>query len=225
MELAIDTSTRFASVGLSRQGAAVAELTWWSAHNHSVELVPAVQAVMARAGARMADLEAVFLARGPGGFSALRVGMATAKALCMALCIPLVAVNTLDVEAEPHLGLGLPVWALLEAGRSKVYLGRYGERCETAGGGEYEVVDIDALASGVEGATIFCGEGATAVSEALRDELGNRALVVGTPPPTRRALVLARLAFRRWQEVGPDELGGLQPMYMRGSQFDVARGS
>jgi len=104
MELSIDTSTRYASVAISREGETIAELTWRSERNHSVELVPAIREVIARVGIETRDLNAIFIAKGPGGFSALRVGMSTAKAMAVSLEIPLVAVGTLDVEVAPYLG-------------------------------------------------------------------------------------------------------------------------
>ena len=81
MELSIDTSTRYASIGLSGQGEPVIELTWRSDRNHSVELVPNVRRLLKRAAIGVGDLEAIFIASGPGGFSALRVGMSVAKAM------------------------------------------------------------------------------------------------------------------------------------------------
>ena len=117
MELAIDTSTRYASIALSRRGEAIAELTWRSERNHSVELVPSIQLLLKRESVNVSDLTAICVASGPGGFSALRVGMSAAKAMAMSLDIPLIAVNTLDIEAQPYLELGVPVCALIGAGR------------------------------------------------------------------------------------------------------------
>ena len=125
MELCIDTSTRYASVAVSRDGAIAAQLSWRSARNHSVELVDALRLVMDRADAAMDDLDAVFVARGPGGFSALRVGISFAKSLAMATGAPLVGVGTLDAEALPYLGSGRPVCAVIEAGRRALYVGVY----------------------------------------------------------------------------------------------------
>ena len=58
------------------------------------------------------------MALGPGGFSALRVGISVAKGLALPLDIPLVGVGTLEMEAYPYAGAGIPVCPLLEAGRS-----------------------------------------------------------------------------------------------------------
>ena len=139
MELSIDTSTRYASVGLSLGGETLAERTWRSERNHSVELVPTIRELMARVGVEMADLNAVFSAKGPGGFSALRVGMSTAKALATALSIPLFAVNSLDIEAHQYLGLNAPVCAIITAGRNRLYVGTYDGRAQPDGS-TYEVI-------------------------------------------------------------------------------------
>ena len=104
------------------------ELSWRSDRNHSVELVPAIREVMSWRRVKMADLDAVFVARGPGGFSALRVGMSTAKTMADALDVPLVSVPTLDIEARPYLGLGRRVCAVMPAGRERVYFADYGPR-------------------------------------------------------------------------------------------------
>ena len=222
MELSIDSSTRYASVGLSRQGESVSELTWRSERNHSVELAPTIREMMGRARARMDQLEAVFVARGPGAFSALRVGMSTAKGLAMALGVPLVSVSTLDIEAQPYLGLGMTVRAVIEAGRDRLYLGRYHETLEKAGP-EYEVTSYDEAVSDIESATLFCGEGVRAIAGLLRERPGGKALVADVPPPTRRASVLTNLAYRRWQAGDTDDPAALQPMYLRSSQINLAR--
>ena len=119
MELAIDTSTRYAGVCLSQEGRVLVSRSWYSRQNHTVELLPAVQELLKEAGAIARDLECVFVAIGPGGFSALRVGLSTAKGLCTGLNIPLVALNTLDVEAEPYRDHELPACALLDMGRGE----------------------------------------------------------------------------------------------------------
>lgn len=225
MELCIDTSTRFASAALSLNGEVAMELAWRSDQNHSVEYVPALRSLMERAGVRMAQVDAVFVARGPGGFSALRVGISLAKALAMARDIPLVAVGTLDVEAQPYLGLGLPVCAVIEAGRGIVYAALYGSRLQTGGHWDavYRVVTYDGLVSSVREPTVFCGEGVGAVADVLRENLGETAMVVDVPPPTRRPGALARLGYLRWQASDTDDPETLAPLYMRGSQFDVAQ--
>ena len=219
MELSIDTSTRYASVALSDQGEAIAELTWHSQRNHSVELTPAVRELTSRAGLQMNELEAVFVARGPGGFSALRVGISTAKAL--ALDIPLISVGTFDIEAEPYLRLSIPVCAVIEAGKSRFYLGSYAQTPENAPP-VYDVVARDQIASHIRANTLFCGEGVHAIAGIIRERLGDSVQIADVPPPTRRAGLLAHLAYRRWQAGHTDDPATLQPLYLRSPQVNEA---
>ena len=79
MELIIDTSTKYATLAISNQGEMVAELSWESNRNHSVELLPALWELLNLRGYSKNVFEAVFVATGPGSVSSVRVGMSTAK--------------------------------------------------------------------------------------------------------------------------------------------------
>lgn len=217
MELCIDTSTRYASVGISEEGRIVAELSWRSERNHSVELAPALRRVMEHVGVRMEDLTAVFAAQGPGGFSALRVGLSVAKSLAMARDLPLVGVNTLDIEAAPFRRLRDPLSAVIGAGRSKVYLGTYDG--STSHEGDYSVLERERLEVTIREGTIVCGEEAGAV----RGLVGARASVIETPLPTRSASALAKLAYERLRAGSMDDPDMLQPIYMHSAQFEKAK--
>ena len=217
MELCIDTSTRYASVGISKEGRIVVELAWRSERNHSVELAPALRRVMEHAGVRMEDLTAVFAAQGPGGFSALRVGLSVAKSLAMARNLPLVGVNTLDIEAVPFHGIGAPLATVIGAGRSKVYLGTYDG--STSHEGDYRVVERERLEETLSEGTIVFGEEAGAV----RNLAGTEISVIETPPPTRSASALAKLAYERLRVGETDDPDTLQPIYMHSAQFEKAK--
>jgi tRNA threonylcarbamoyladenosine biosynthesis protein TsaB len=225
LELSIDTSTRYASVALSRAGEMVGQYVWRSERNHSVELAPALRQLMERTRATIAAVEALFVARGPGGFSALRVGISLAKSLAAARSVPLVGVPTLDIEARPYLGTGLPVCAVIEAGRGKVYAARYGAPGAPAGGlrGDSGVYGYEDLVGLVTERTLFCGEGTRAVAELLRSSLGPDAMIADSPPPTRNPSVLAEFGYRRLQAEDTDDPETLQPLYMHGSQYQAAQ--
>ena len=156
MELSIDTSTRYASVALSRQGAALVEITWRSERNHSVELVPAIREVLRRGGTSTSELDSIFVARGPGGFSALRVGISTAKTMAVSLGIPLVSVGTLDAEARPYLHVGRRVCAIISAGRDRLYVGWFDPALRQEQP-HYEVLIHDELLGKIGGNMLLCG--------------------------------------------------------------------
>ncbi len=220
MELSIDTSTRYASVALSKKGRVTHALSWRSEQNHSVECVPAMRRLMEQAGASPADVEAVFVARGPGGFSALRVGVSVAKAMSMAQAIPLVAVGSLHVEAYPYLGLGRPVCAVMAAGRKTIYAGRFHPGAGPHEDGAYEVAAPEEVAAASPENTLFCGE---ALPSLVERGLPSGAAAANCAPPTRLPSALAALAYGRLSASDVDDAETLQPTYIRGSQLDSAR--
>jgi len=97
--LNIDTSTESASICLSKNGEQLLLSQNNEQKDHSSWLHVAIDEMMKAAGYKMKDLNAVAVAEGPGSYTGLRVGMATAKGLCYALQIPLITENTLKLMA------------------------------------------------------------------------------------------------------------------------------
>lgn len=119
--LLLETATDVCSVAVARNGVVVAERTAAEAHKHSTHLTLFVQEVMARAQVPWADVEAVVLSDGPGSYTSLRVGAATAKGLCLALPhLELRTVSTLRSLANAAPG-DRPVLATLNSRRGEVY--------------------------------------------------------------------------------------------------------
>ena len=212
MLLAIDTSTRYAGVALADAARVLSCRSWYSAVNHTAELMPAVAQALQGAGLTVNDLEGIVVALGPGGFSALRVGMSVAKGLALASGRPLVGIGTLDAEAGPYLDAGLPVCALLDAGRREVasaYFGKDGQRTR-----EDLICPPEELAAEIEETTLFCGEAAPAHAGMLRDYLGSRAMLAGHSPAAR-LWALAEQGRQRLQEGDTNDVTTLQPYYLR----------
>ena len=180
--------------------------------------MPAIRELMARTDMGTRCLEAIFIARGPGGFSALRVGMSTAKAMAASLGIPLVAVGTLDVEVAPYLRLGYPVCGIVGAGRTRIYVGRYEDGKEPL----YEVLNTEAFLPSVQPGLLYCGEAAHELASELRERAGDGLLLADVPPPTRRAGLMAAMGYRKWQSGDVDDALALEPLYLRSSQVDMA---
>ena len=216
MELCIDTSTRYASVAISNQGEAQWETCWFSKRNHTVELAPAIQTLLGKVGASFRDLEAIFLAVGPGGFSALRVGMSAAKGIAEGLDIPLVGVGTLDLEAYLYAETGRSLYPLLDVGRGEVAWAVYRQD-----GGSWlqahapEIALPEDVVGAASPGAAFCGEGAWTHRDLLRERADPSAVVLAVPPPTRRCQSLARLGFLRLGEGAGADRDQLQPMYLR----------
>lgn len=95
--LNIDTSGQSAHISLSKDGNLLHYLNNESQKDHASFLQPAILQLSKSAGIRLADVDAIAVTAGPGSYTGLRVGMASAKGLCYALKKPLIALNTLEV--------------------------------------------------------------------------------------------------------------------------------
>ena len=212
MLLALDTSTRYASVALTDEDRIVASRTWQSTFNHTAELMPAVAQLLDGFGLVAGDLDGVAVALGPGGFSALRVGISVAKGLALVAKKPIVGVGTLDLEAHAYLRSGVQVCALLEAGRQEcatALFGADGVRLR-----EDRVCTAEELLAEVTGPAIFCGEGVTAWQDQIAGARGAEAMIV-RPVPAGRVWALATIGQERLAAGETSDLTTLQPEYLR----------
>jgi tRNA threonylcarbamoyladenosine biosynthesis protein TsaB len=120
MQLAIDTSTNTASLALARGSEILAELSWRCGQNHSTTLLPNLANLLSQTSSGPGSLDAIIVARGPGSFNGLRVGISTAKGLAFSLGIPVVGISTLAATAYQHAETGLPVCPVFNAGRGEI---------------------------------------------------------------------------------------------------------
>lgn len=215
MILAMDTSTRVSSVALFHLEQVVAELTWYSEENQTVELLPNVSFLLSQRGWSTTDISGVAVAIGPGSFNGLRVSMGTAKGLALALGIPLVGISTLEAQAYAHSACPIPVCALLDARAGEVAFAVYQTR-----EGEWgpiipeQIIPVAALEGHIKEHTLFCGEITPALAADIRDRLGWKA-IFAPPSSLRRAGFLAEIGWRRIQAGHIPPLSDVQPLYLR----------
>jgi tRNA threonylcarbamoyladenosine biosynthesis protein TsaB len=228
MLLAIDTSTAQVGVALIDGEQLAVETIWNSRVHHTVELAPAVAELMQRAGASMADLKAIGVAVGPGSFTALRVGLATAKGLALARRLAILGVPTLDVLAAGQPPSDLPLAAVLQAGRNRIVVGWYkmqapdgtdcGDMAAEADArwvrqGNPEIMTVDALAKSIAKPSIVAGE----LTTDERQRLSRKRVNVVLAPLNRcvrRPSLLAEIAWRRFRAGQSDDLAALAPTYL-----------
>ena len=212
MLLSVDTSTRYAGVALYDEGRVVSSRSWYSAVNHTVELMPAVAQILQSRRLSPKDLEGIAIALGPGGFSALRVGMSVVKGLAMTAGKPVVGLGTLDLEAYPYLESGLQVCALLDAGRREVasaIFGSDGRRIR-----KDLICPTQELLDAIDSVTLFCGEGVSTWRGLIQERLGSLGQVV-RPSPASRLWALCELGSQALAAGDTADLATLQPMYLR----------
>jgi len=216
MLLAIDTATRYASVALLDASGIVAEQSWRAGHNHSVQTLPVIASLLAQQGLSPQALTAVAVAKGPGSFTGLRIGMSLAKGICLALGIPIIGIPTLDVITYAVGDPGGPVIAVLEAGRKRLCVAPY----TFADGwprqaGELELVHEDTWEPDASAPILVAGELSAAVVERLmaRPDADNIA-IASLAGSLRRAGYLAELAWNRLEDGQVDDLTQLSPIYL-----------
>ncbi|MDO8671563.1 MAG: tRNA (adenosine(37)-N6)-threonylcarbamoyltransferase complex dimerization subunit type 1 TsaB [Dehalococcoidia bacterium] len=214
--MAIDTSTRIASVALFDGCDVAAEITWQSEMNHTVELFPAIQHIMALAMIGMPDLTRLVVAIGPGSFNGLRVGLSAAKALSFGLRLPLVGISTLETQAYQHFWFDGPVCSLLRAGREEIFAALF----QRQDGAWRRLVDEhittpQLLCDRVGGESIFTGEIDIRLASEVMACWGPTAIIPPAEARLRRAGFLAALGWRRHEAGLAVDPATLQPLYLR----------
>lgn len=215
MLLALDTSSRFAGIALYEPGKGiVSEANWHAGGQHTVALLPRVSQMMEEQGVAVVDLEAIAVALGPGSFTGLRVGLAAAKGLALAVGVPLIGIPTLDVTAYPHRWQSLPVVAIVQAGRGRVCWARYGSPSEESGDETYVLSDVAGMAAAVKGPALFVGELSPANRAELDKVLGDGSVLAPPALAIRRAGYLAEMGWRRFADGIHDAVASLNAIYL-----------
>ncbi len=208
-ELSIDTASAMASVALSRGGKVIAESTWECNRNHTVELLPAIDKLLGGASVSKGDLTAVFVSVGPGMYTGLRVGVATAQALARAADLPLVGVGRLELDAFPHASFAGNIIAVHRAGRGDLAWATYRNgpwRELTAP----RLTKADELADSLRERTLLSGE----IDDELAALIADRA-EIAAPATVGRATALAKLGQARLEAGGAHEPALVAPIYLR----------
>jgi len=215
MELAIDTSSNIVSIALSHKGEILASLTWKTTRNHTIELLPNLVCLLQQAKVELGSIEAIIVARGPGSFNGLRVGISTAKGLTSALNIPLLGVNTLEAEAYPFAFTELPLRPVQKAGREEIATALYRQKDNEWQCLEAEnLTTVKTLCRRIKQKTLFCGEIPPDIVREIQQNLGRRA-IISRSNSLSRASSLAILGWRKLSRGEQDDLATLQPLYLR----------
>ncbi|GGP16720.1 tRNA (adenosine(37)-N6)-threonylcarbamoyltransferase complex dimerization subunit type 1 TsaB [Oceanobacillus neutriphilus] len=123
--LAMDTSNQVLSVALLDDKQLIGEITTNIAKNHSVRLMPAVEKLMKDVNVKPSELDRIIVAQGPGSYTGVRIGLATAKTMAWALDIPVIGVSSLEALAYQGILFDGIICPFFDARRGLVYTGAF----------------------------------------------------------------------------------------------------
>jgi len=230
--LALETATEMASASLVEDDREIAAWRAEAAGHLCRRLAPEVADLIARSGATFGRLHLIAVGLGPGSFTSLRIGLATAKAFALAHDLPLIGLSSLAAaawqERQRFQGLLCPAF---DARRGDLYAAVYRSGPDSLEQVESEFVAqpervVAQLTRRGEPATIF---GRFDPDQAAKvEEAGAGACALHAEPIFPHALAVAQLGRRRCESDGPDDLAALRPIYLRKSyaeeHFDIDLG-
>lgn len=223
--LSIETATGCGSVSLTRggvdNGIILAEATAQPEVTHSRRLLGSVEWVKKAASVDWQEVDAVAVSLGPGSFTGLRIGMAAAKGLALAMQVPLVGVQTLDAMALVLPIIDRPLWCLLDARKQQIYAARYKpgieDRPERVG--QVEVMYPQQLVEKIDEPSILLGPGVDEYYD-LFESMGNALLI----PSSLGVPVASRLGFLASGQLEHGEImdsATAAPLYVRASEAEI----
>lgn len=229
--LAIDSSGLVASVAIVTEEECIAEYTVNYKKTHSQTLLPMLDAISAMIDLDGSSIDAIAVAKGPGSFTGLRIGSATAKGLAAAWKKPIIPIPTVDALAYNCYGSDKLICPLMDARRSQTYTGLYKfvRRNDT-----YDmdvivpqtVVDIEQIANDINvrgEEVIFLGDGVPVFAEKLQEIMQ---VPYSFAPPScnrQRAALVGTLGISYYKQGCMEKPEEHAPEYLRLSQAERER--
>jgi len=217
MILSIDSSTSWLGLAIYEESAVHYEHVWKTHKRHTVELAPAVEKALQDCDLSFEQIKALAVAKGPGSFTSLRIGLVFIKGLALAYHLPVIGIPTLDILAYSQPIHDLPLICTLQAGRGKLAVATYKNiddhwQCDTP----IQVMTAKELILQILSPTLVSGE----LTEEDRHTLSRKWKSVILAPPTncvRRPSCLAELAFQHWKAGKIDDPVTMTPIYLHTS--------
>lgn len=233
--LALDSSGLVASVALVEDDMLIAEYNIQYKKTHSQTLLPMMEEIRKTVDLDMSTVDAVALAAGPGSFTGLRIGSATAKGLGLALHIPLIEIPTLEGLAFNMCGAPDYICPIMDARRGQVYTGIYEILCSESGGEEKELsfhiqtilpqcaVSIEEIAERLNESgrkVIFLGDGVPVFKDRLAELMRIPYSFAPAHMNRQRAASIAALGSLYYKEGKTIPAAEHAPVYLRLSQAE-----
>lgn len=220
--LTIQTASPAGSLALSDGERLLAEINLDVRKTPTEWLLPMIEDLLAKADLGKGDLDAVAVVRGPGSFTGLRVGLATAKGLSLAAGCPLLGVSSLQCLAMQLPFTSLPVCVMLDARKQEVYTATYTWRLGFPQSlVEERVIKPEELLSEISFETLFVGNGSLVYRSLIVRQLNERAHFAPAFLNLPRAGAAAALALHEWSDGRTFSAEELMPAYLRPSEAEL----
>lgn len=221
----IETSTRQTSVAIGTERETLGSLSLGGDSPGHELVAPAIHQMLAWTGSRMSGVGGVAVSLGPGLFTGMRVGIATAKTLAQALEVPIVGMASLDVLAFSTRHSRRLICAVIDAKRGEVFYAFYrtvpgGVARQTGfelGTPDHLLAELDARPEDI----LLVGTGALAYGHRLR-ESGSHVEAASGAFAYPSAAALVELAIPRLMREDYDRVHDISPLYMRRSDAEIA---
>ena len=221
--LAIESATLTASVAILDDDVVIAEYSVTFKKTHSQTLLPMIDEIVSMLEIELDNIDAIAISGGPGSFTGLRIGSATAKGLGLALNKPLIHVPTLDAMAYQIFGLDAVICPLMDARRGNVFTGIYSNNEEFKILKEQSHISLSDLCEELKqyGKKVyFLGDGVKVYKETLEKECKVPFSFVPAFSNGPRASVVAELG-KKYYEMGKIQTATEHiPDYLRLSQAE-----
>ncbi len=229
--IALDSSGLVAGVAVLEDNNLLAEYTVNYKKTHSQTLLPMLDEIAGMTELNLADIDAIAVAKGPGSFTGLRIGSATAKGLGLALDKPIVEVPTVDGLAYQLFGVQDTICPMMDARRGQVYTGLY-HFTKDEEGYCFETI-LPQCAAAVEEIiekcneagqkTIFLGDGVPVYAEKIKDLMRIPYEFAPAHCNRQRAAAVGALAMQYYKEGKVVDAAKHAPDYLRLSQAERER--
>ena len=224
--LAIDTATPATGLAITRgtliDGEVVASLGLSSNVTHSRRLLTSIDWLMAEVGIGWRDIDGIGVSIGPGSFTGLRIGMATAKGLAAAGGIKLLGVSTLDSLAAQCVSSQL-VCSVLDARKKEVYAALYKRNDQNCLHmiGEISALSPQELASRIDEPVVMVGDGLVVYREVFTEILGDLLTIAPSALHEPSAASLGLLCASLYLRNEFLDVGAAVPLYVRSSDAEL----
>lgn len=220
--LGIETATMTGGLALIDEEKLISEYTLNMKTTHSSRLMPALDWILKDASLNKNQIDGIAISIGPGSFTGLRIGLATAKGLAMGLNIPLVTVPTLDALAYNVTYSPYQICPVLDARKKEVYsaIFRY-ENGIIARKSPYQVISPDELISQINEKTIMLGDALNIYGEIFLEKLGGLAIFAHNSQRLPRASVIAELGLVKLKAGEIADLASSEPLYIRRADAEM----